>query len=217
MVDGHRLGVELIRRLCRWFRAATTPPGPQPVRPRVAGRGADPATGRDLGGQLSRLRSPQAVEGRASGGHRDRPRPDREADAHRGDRGREALEASENYAPGCCVGAAPRSGQAGFTAMAPNRLRVTDLTLVPAWVGVACVCLLVEAFSRMILGWRVASHVRTDIVLDAIEMSRWSPWCSPRRSGLSQRRRVLVQVDPPRRTPRGDRRNALDRNHRRQL
>lgn len=61
-----------------------------------------------------------------------------------------------------------------FTASAPNQLWVTDLTFVPTWAGVAYVCFLIDAFSRMIVGWRVASHMRTTMVLDAIEMARWS-------------------------------------------
>ena len=61
-----------------------------------------------------------------------------------------------------------------FTALAPNRLWVTDLTYVPTWAGVAYVCFIVDVYSRMIVGWRVASHMRTEMVLDAIEMARWS-------------------------------------------
>ena len=61
-----------------------------------------------------------------------------------------------------------------FTASAPNALWVTDLTFVPTWAGVAYVCLIVDAYSRTIVGWRVASHMRTTMVLDAIEMARWS-------------------------------------------
>ena len=56
----------------------------------------------------------------------------------------------------------------------PNELWVTDLTYVPTWAGVAYVCFIVDAFSRMIVGWRVASHMRTGMVLDALEMARWS-------------------------------------------
>ena len=56
----------------------------------------------------------------------------------------------------------------------PNELWVTDLTYVPTWGGVAYVCFIVDAFSRMIVGWRVAAHMRTDMVLDALEMARWS-------------------------------------------
>ncbi|GAB4722338.1 hypothetical protein MOKP126_18800 [Mycobacterium avium subsp. hominissuis] len=38
----------------------------------------------------------------------------------------------------------------------------------------AYVCFIVDAYSRMIVGWRVASHMRTTMVLDALEMARWS-------------------------------------------
>jgi len=61
-----------------------------------------------------------------------------------------------------------------FSADAPNRLWVTDLTFVPTWAGVEYVCFIVDAFSRRIVGWRVASNMRTAMVLDALEMARWS-------------------------------------------
>jgi putative transposase len=61
-----------------------------------------------------------------------------------------------------------------FTATAPNQLWVTDLTYVPTWSAVAYVCFIVDAFSRRIVGWRVARHMRTEMVLDALEMARWS-------------------------------------------
>ncbi len=61
-----------------------------------------------------------------------------------------------------------------FRADEPNQLWVTDLTFVATWAGVAYVCFIVDAFSRMIVGWRVASHMRTSMVLDAMEMARWS-------------------------------------------
>jgi putative transposase len=51
---------------------------------------------------------------------------------------------------------------------------VTDLTFVSTWQGVAYVCFIVDAFSRRIVGWRVAAHMRTGMVLDALEMARWS-------------------------------------------
>jgi putative transposase len=60
-----------------------------------------------------------------------------------------------------------------FSADAPNRLWVSDLTYVATWSGFAYVYFIVDAFSRMIVGWRVASHMRTDMVLEALEMARW--------------------------------------------
>ena len=61
-----------------------------------------------------------------------------------------------------------------FTADRPNRLWVTDLTFVPTWQGVAYVCFIIDAFSRQIVGWRVASNMRTQMVLDALEMARFA-------------------------------------------
>jgi len=60
-----------------------------------------------------------------------------------------------------------------FTADGPNRLWVTDLTYVPTWAGIAYVCFIVDVFSRNIVGWRVAPNMRTEMVLDALEMARW--------------------------------------------
>jgi putative transposase len=61
-----------------------------------------------------------------------------------------------------------------FSADRPNRLWVTDLTFVPTWAGMAYVCFIIDAYSRMIVGWRVAAHMRTEMVLDALEMARWA-------------------------------------------
>jgi len=59
-----------------------------------------------------------------------------------------------------------------FATSRPNALWVTDLTYVPTRTGMAYVCFIVDAFSRRIVGWRVAAHMRTDMVLDALEMAR---------------------------------------------
>ena len=67
---------------------------------------------------------------------------------------------------------APDLVNRNFTADRPDALWVTDLTYVPTRAGMAYVCFIVDAFSRRIVGWRVASHMRTDMVLDALEMSR---------------------------------------------
>jgi putative transposase len=61
-----------------------------------------------------------------------------------------------------------------FVAERPDALWVTDLTYVPTRSGMAYVCFIVDAFSRRIVGWRVAANMRTDMVLDALEMARRS-------------------------------------------
>jgi putative transposase len=69
---------------------------------------------------------------------------------------------------------APDLVNRNFTAAAPNELWVTDLTYVPTRAGMAYVCFIVDAFSRRIVGWRVAANMKTDMVLDALEMARRS-------------------------------------------
>ena len=61
-----------------------------------------------------------------------------------------------------------------FSADRPNALWVMDLTYVPTRAGMAYVCFIVDAFSRMVVGWRVATHMRTEMVLDALELARRS-------------------------------------------
>lgn len=69
---------------------------------------------------------------------------------------------------------APDLVNRNFTADRPDALWVTDITYVHTRSGMAYVCFIVDAFSRRIVGWRVASHMRTDMVLDALEMARRS-------------------------------------------
>jgi len=71
-----------------------------------------------------------------------------------------------------------------FSAPAPNRLWVADLTYVATWAGFAYVALVIDAFSRMIVGWRVATTLRAELALDALEMAiwarrgGWTNWCT---------------------------------------
>ena len=61
-----------------------------------------------------------------------------------------------------------------FAASAPNRLWVADLTYVSAWTGFVYVAFVVDAFSRRIVGWRVAASLHAELALDALEMAIWS-------------------------------------------
>lgn len=59
-----------------------------------------------------------------------------------------------------------------FHAAAPNRLRVVDITYVPITAGgFAYAAFVIDAFSKMIAGWKVAGHMRTSLALDALEMA----------------------------------------------
>lgn len=90
---------------------------------------------------------------------------------------------------------------------------MTNLTLVATWAGVAYVYVVIDAFSRTIVGLRVASHMLTSTVTDAIEMARSAHgalltrlWCHSDAGSLltSLRRRALGR----------DRRRSLDRHRR---
>ena len=88
---------------------------------------------------------------------------------------------------------APDVVNRNFRAERPDALWVTDLTYVPTRTAMAYVCFIVDAFSRRIVGWRVAANMRTDMVLDALEMARR---CTrrppPDRAGRPLRRWVAV-------------------------
>ena len=64
--------------------------------------------------------------------------------------------------------------QRQFTATRPNQLWVADITFVATWVGFVYVGFVIDVFARRIVGWRVASSMRTDLVLDALEQALWS-------------------------------------------
>ena len=58
-----------------------------------------------------------------------------------------------------------------FTAERPNELWVADLTYLRSWQGVSFLAFVVDVFSRKVVGWQLASHMRTDLVLDALRMA----------------------------------------------
>jgi putative transposase len=58
-----------------------------------------------------------------------------------------------------------------FTATAPDRLWVGDLTYLRTWEGRMYFAFLIDVFSRMIVGWQIACHMRCDLVLDALRMA----------------------------------------------
>ncbi|WP_416348928.1 IS3 family transposase [Microbispora triticiradicis] len=60
-----------------------------------------------------------------------------------------------------------------FHAPAPNRLWVADLTYVRTWTGWVYAAFVIDVYSRMVVGWQVATHLRTDLALDALEMAIW--------------------------------------------
>ena len=60
-----------------------------------------------------------------------------------------------------------------FTAPAPNRRWVADITYVATWSGFVYVAFVVDLFSRRIVGWRASTSLRADLALDALEHAIW--------------------------------------------
>ena len=61
-----------------------------------------------------------------------------------------------------------------FTAAAPNRLWVADLTYVKTHVGWVYAAFIIDVFSRMIVGWQLSNSLRSDLAIDALEMAVWN-------------------------------------------
>ncbi|MFV8836529.1 IS3 family transposase [Aquisalimonas sp. APHAB1-3] len=60
-----------------------------------------------------------------------------------------------------------------FSADAPDELYVADITYIPTWSGFLYLAIVLDVFSRRVVGWAMATHLRTDLVLDALEMALW--------------------------------------------
>lgn len=66
---------------------------------------------------------------------------------------------------------APDLVERNFTAVAPNQLWVADITFVPTATGFMHLAVVLDAFSRRVVGWSMANHLRAELVLDALEMA----------------------------------------------
>jgi putative transposase len=58
-----------------------------------------------------------------------------------------------------------------FTVASPDRLWVADITYVPTWAGVLYLAVVLDAWSRRVIGWAMASHLRTELVVAALDMA----------------------------------------------
>jgi putative transposase len=64
--------------------------------------------------------------------------------------------------------------QRAFTATGPDQLWVADITYLPTWQGFLYLAVVVDAASRGVVGWAMANHLRTELVLDALDMALWN-------------------------------------------
>ncbi len=58
-----------------------------------------------------------------------------------------------------------------FTATKPNQLWVADITYIPTWTGFLYLAVVMDVWSRRIVGWAMATYLRTELVLTALEMA----------------------------------------------
>lgn len=58
-----------------------------------------------------------------------------------------------------------------FAATAPDQLWVADITYIPTWAGFLYLAVVLDMFNRRIVGWAMATHLRTELVLDAMDMA----------------------------------------------
>ena len=61
--------------------------------------------------------------------------------------------------------------QRDFTATGPNEKWVADITYLRTWNGFVYLAFILDCYSRMIVGWQLATHLRTELVMDALEMA----------------------------------------------
>ena len=69
---------------------------------------------------------------------------------------------------------APDRVQRQFVASAPNEVWTADITYVPTSAGFLYLAVVLDVFSRRIVGWAMADHLRTELVLAALEMALWN-------------------------------------------
>lgn len=75
---------------------------------------------------------------------------------------------------------APDLVERDFTPHATDRLWVADISYLPTWEGFEYLAFVLDAYSRRLVGWAMASHLKTELVSDALEMGLWrrqpAPW-----------------------------------------
>jgi putative transposase len=69
---------------------------------------------------------------------------------------------------------APDRVQRRFVASAPNQLWTADITYIPTWSGFLYLAVVLDVFSRRIVGWAMADHLRSELVVTALEMAVWN-------------------------------------------
>ena len=58
-----------------------------------------------------------------------------------------------------------------FKATAPDQLWVADISYIPTWAGFLYLAIVLDVFSRKIVGWAMENHLRTELILAALNMA----------------------------------------------
>ena len=66
---------------------------------------------------------------------------------------------------------APDLVERNFAVAGPDQLWVADITYIPTWAGFLYLAVVLDAWSRRVVGWAMATHLRTELVLDALNMA----------------------------------------------
>jgi len=66
---------------------------------------------------------------------------------------------------------APDLVERDFSSEGPDRLWVADITYIPTWAGFLYLAVVLDAWSRKIVGWAMATHLRTEFVMNALNMA----------------------------------------------
>ncbi len=68
---------------------------------------------------------------------------------------------------------APDLVERNFAATGADQLWVADVTYIPTWAGFLYLAVVLDAWSRRVVGWSMATHLRSELVLDALNMALW--------------------------------------------
>ena len=68
---------------------------------------------------------------------------------------------------------APDLLKRNFAAAAPNRVWTADITYVGTQEGFLYLAFILDVYSRRVVGWSMATHLRAELVVDALEMALW--------------------------------------------
>lgn len=153
-----------------------------------------------LGAVAPQLRRATHPRHAGPGPHPGGPQAGGAADAATRHSGRSPAQTLETTRQNKQASAAPDLVGPNFTVALPNLLWVADLTYIKTPQGILYLAVILDVFSRKVVGWQMADRMTTDLVLSALEMGLW------RREVV--RDRLIHHSDKASNTPRCDSPNA---------